>query len=166
MGDKSEHVIRRAKIEDCKAIYQMIYDMAVYEKMEDQVKVTAEQLQEDGFGAQPKFYSFVVECAQTHKLVGYTIYYFIYSTWKAQIGYLEDVYVEESWRKLGIGTELIKAVMKDVLSRGCTQCRLACLQWNKSPLKLYKSLGAKNLTEIEDWHMLRFDHEEIKVLAK
>ena len=166
MEQKHEYVIRRMKRKDCKEIYQMLFDMAVYEKMEDQVKVTVEQLEEDGFGIQPKYYSFVVECTQTQKLIGYTVYYFIYSTWKAQIGYLEDVYVEESWRQRGIGTELIKMVLADVLSKGCMQCRLACLQWNQVPLKLYKTLGAKNLTKIEDWHMLRFDHEAMIALTK
>ena len=165
MDKKLEYVIRKAEVEDCKEIYQMIVDMAVYEKMEDQVKVSLKQLEKDGFGPSPKYHAFVVESVETKKLIGYSIFYYVYSTWKGQIGYLEDLYVEEQFRKRGIGTYLIKKVVESVLSEGCSQCRLACLKWNTGPLRLYQSLGAKNLTEIEDWLMLRFDLKEMQAMT-
>ena len=165
MANDRDYIIRKARVEDCKEIYQMIYHVAFSQKMEDQVTITVSQLEKDGFCDAPKYYAFVAECEKTQKLIGYALFYYFYSSWKGHGGYLETIYVEEKWRKKGIGTHLIKSVMAEISKAGGAQCRFVCLGWNKGPLRLYKSLGAKDLTEIEDWHMLRFDSKEIHEMA-
>ena len=49
MDKKLECILTKAKVEDCKEIFQKIVDMTVYEKMEDQVEVNLMQLEEYGF---------------------------------------------------------------------------------------------------------------------
>lgn len=164
--NKSDYVIRKAKADDCDAIYQMIYDMAVFENMPDQVKISPEKLREDGFGDNPKYRALVCECTKTKKVFGYTIYYFVYSTWKGEIAYLEDIYVEKEWRNKGIGVNLMKSVISDALESGCEQCRLMCLEWNKTALNLYKKYGAKDLTHSENWVFLRFELDEMRSISK
>jgi GNAT superfamily N-acetyltransferase len=44
--------------------------------------------------------------------------------------YIEDIFVEESARKSGIGRKLIAAVAKIAKSRGCARIDLAVLDWN------------------------------------
>ena len=165
MTEESKYVIRKAEANDCKAIYQMIYAIAVYENMTDQVKVSLSQLQKDGFGDNPKYRAIVCECTETKKLFGYALYYLVYSSWKGEIGYLEDIYLETEWRNSGIGTELIKTVISDLLASGCEQCRFMCLGWNKTALSFYKKCGAKDLTKSEDWVFLRFDQDEMKSIV-
>lgn len=36
-------------------------------------------------------------------MVGYGLYYFIYSTWKGRTVYLEDIYVTPEYRGTGVG---------------------------------------------------------------
>ncbi|XP_008268995.1 thialysine N-epsilon-acetyltransferase isoform X2 [Oryctolagus cuniculus] len=135
--------IREAKEGDCGDILRLIRELAEYEKLSDQVKIT-----EEG--------PFVV---------GYGLYYYIYSTWKGRNVYLEDIYVMPEYRGQGIGTKIIKKVAEVALDKGCSQFRLAVLNWNKKAMDLYKALGAQDLTEAEGWHSFRFEGEAMRELA-
>nr|XP_030717442.1 diamine acetyltransferase 2 isoform X3 [Globicephala melas] len=120
-------LIREAKEGDCGNILRLIRELAEYEKLSDQVKIS-----EEG------------PC-----VVGYGLYYFIYSTWKGRNIYLEDIYVKPEYRGQGIGSKIIKKVAEVALDKGCSQLRLAVLDWNKGAMNLYKALGAQDLTEAE-----------------
>ncbi|XP_071066437.1 thialysine N-epsilon-acetyltransferase isoform X1 [Dasypus novemcinctus] len=98
-------------------------------------------------------------------LVGYGLYYFTYSTWKGRNVYLEDIYVKPEYRGQGIGTKIIKKVAEVALDKGCSQFRLAVLDWNQRAMDLYKALGAQDLTEAEGWRSFRFEGEAMRELA-
>uniref|UniRef100_A0A4X1V1F1 N-acetyltransferase domain-containing protein n=1 Tax=Sus scrofa TaxID=9823 RepID=A0A4X1V1F1_PIG len=98
-------------------------------------------------------------------MVGYGLYYFIYSTWTGRNIYLEDIYVKPEYRGQGIGSKIIKKVAEVALDKGCSQFRLAVLDWNKKAMDLYKALGARDLTEAEGWHSFRFEGEAMRELA-
>ncbi|KAM9043679.1 thialysine N-epsilon-acetyltransferase isoform 4-T4 [Megaptera novaeangliae] len=136
-------LIREAKEGDCGNILRLIRELAEYEKLSDQVKIS-----EEG------------PC-----VVGYGLYYFIYSTWKGRNIYLEDIYVKPEYRGQGIGSKIIKKVAEVALDKGCSQFRLAVLDWNKGATDLYKALGAQDLTEAEGWHCFRFEGEAMRELA-
>jgi len=54
------------------------------------------------------------------KIVGRAYLYLIYNDLhKKPYGLLEDVFVEESQRGKGTGTELVKTVIKEAKDRGC-----------------------------------------------
>ncbi|KAM5307653.1 thialysine N-epsilon-acetyltransferase isoform 2-T3 [Glossophaga mutica] len=99
--------IREAKEEDCGNILRLIRELAEFEELSDQVKISEEDLRADGFGENPFYYCLVAESlpspgeTQGSCLVGYGLYYFIYSTWKGRSIYLEDIYVKPEYR----GTE-------------------------------------------------------------
>ncbi|ELW63597.1 Diamine acetyltransferase 2 [Tupaia chinensis] len=135
--------IREAKEEDCGDILRLIRELAEYEKLSDQVKIS-----EEG-----------------PRLVGYGLYYFIYSTWKGRSVYLEDIYVMPEYQGQGIGSKIIKKVAEVALEAGCTQFRLMVLDWNKRAVDLYKVLGAHDLTEAEGWHAFCFEGQAMKALA-
>ncbi|XP_059937674.1 thialysine N-epsilon-acetyltransferase isoform X3 [Mesoplodon densirostris] len=136
-------LIREAKEGDCGNILRLIRELAEYEKLSDQVKIS-----EEG------------PC-----VVGYGLYYFIYSTWKGRNIYLEDIYVKPEYRGQGIGSKIIRKVAEVALDKGCSQLRLAVLDWNKGAMDLYKALGAQDLTEAEGWHCFRFEGEAMRELA-
>ncbi|KAF4012337.1 hypothetical protein E5288_WYG000829 [Bos mutus] len=136
-------MIREAKEGDCGNILRLIRELAEYEKLSDQVKIS-----EEG------------PC-----VVGYGLYYFSYSTWKGRNIYLEDIYVKPEYRGQGIGSKIIKKVAEVALDKGCSQLRLAVLDWNKRAMDLYKALGAQDLTEAEGWHCFRFEGEAMRELA-
>uniref|UniRef100_A0A5F9CAC6 N-acetyltransferase domain-containing protein n=1 Tax=Oryctolagus cuniculus TaxID=9986 RepID=A0A5F9CAC6_RABIT len=146
-------------------------ELAEYEKLSDQVKITEEVLRADGFGENPFYHCLVAEILpepgepQGPFVVGYGLYYYIYSTWKGRNVYLEDIYVMPEYRGQGIGTKIIKKVAEVALDKGCSQFRLAVLNWNKKAMDLYKALGAQDLTEAEGWHSFRFEGEAMRELA-
>ena len=74
--------VRKGKIEDLPAVLQLIHELAVYEKMPDQVKNTVEAMEKDGFGENPVYELLVAEVEG--KIVGYSVFYYRYSTWKGK----------------------------------------------------------------------------------
>nr|KAF6417056.1 spermidine/spermine N1-acetyltransferase family member 2 [Molossus molossus] len=128
-------------------------------------------LRADGFGENPFYHCLIAESLpdlgdpQGPCVVGYGLYYFIYSTWKGRNIYLEDIYVKPEYRGQGIGSKIIKKVAEVAVDKGCSQLRLSALNWNKRAVDLYKALGAQDLTEIEGWHSFRFEGEVMRKLA-
>ncbi|XP_005399528.1 PREDICTED: diamine acetyltransferase 2 [Chinchilla lanigera] len=163
--------IRAAKQGDCGDILRLIRELAEYEKLSDQVKISEEALRADGFGENPFYHCLVAEILpapgelQGPCIVGYGLYYFIYSTWKGRNIYLEDIYVMPEYRGQGIGSKIIKKVAEVALDHGCSQFRLAVLEWNKRAMDLYKTLGAQDLTQAEGWRAFRFEGEAMRKLA-
>lgn len=163
--------IREAKEGDCGNILRLIRELAEYEKFSNQVKISEEALKADGFRENPFYHCLVAEIfpgpgePQGPCVVAYGIYYFVYSTWKGRNIYLEDIYVKPEYRGQGIGSKIIKKVAEVALDKGCSQFRLAVLNWNKRAMDLYKALGAQDLTEAEGWHSFCFEGEAMRELA-
>uniref|UniRef100_A0A4W5RWJ2 Spermidine/spermine N1-acetyltransferase family member 2b n=1 Tax=Hucho hucho TaxID=62062 RepID=A0A4W5RWJ2_9TELE len=59
--------VRAARKEDCKDISRMIMELAVYEKMPDQVKISHEELERDGFSPNPFYECLIAEVPDEHK---------------------------------------------------------------------------------------------------
>ncbi|KAJ8342969.1 hypothetical protein SKAU_G00328970 [Synaphobranchus kaupii] len=167
-----DFTVRAAKPEDCKDVSRMIMELAVFEKMPDQVKVSHKELEQDGFSASPFFHCLVAEVPEElkskegHTKVGYGIYFYTYSTWKGRTVYLEDLYVMPEFRGKGIGKALISKVAAVGKEQQCVRLQLSVLDWNTPSLDFYVSKGAQDLTASEGWHLLRFDAEALDKLVK
>ena len=81
--------IRVGTKEDLPQVLDLVKELATYEKAPDEVTNTVEMMEEDGFGPNPIFGLFVAE--EEGKIVGISIYYYRYSTWKGKRLYLEDI---------------------------------------------------------------------------
>ena len=77
--------------------------MADYEK--DEVKISVEDLEVDGFGENRFFCCQVAEVGQS-QLVGFTLYSFLYSTWEGRQVTMGALYVQPQHRSKGIGTKV------------------------------------------------------------
>nr|KAF6296841.1 spermidine/spermine N1-acetyltransferase family member 2 [Myotis myotis] len=102
--------IREAKEGDCGHIMRLIRELAEFEKLSDQVKIREEDLRADGFGENPFYHCLVAESlpgpgeSQGPCVVGYGLYYFIYSTWKGRNVYLEA----EGWHSFRFEGEVMR----------------------------------------------------------
>ncbi|XP_026226143.1 diamine acetyltransferase 2b [Anabas testudineus] len=163
--------IRAATKGDCKEVSRMIMELAVYEKMPDQVKISHEELERDGFCQNPFFECLVAEVPEEHKskegltIVGYALYFYTYSTWKGRTQYLEDLYVMPEFRGNGIGKGLLSKVAEVGKTKECVRLQLSVLNWNKPSLDFYAAKGAQDLTASEGWHFIRFDGQNLENLA-
>nr|XP_020454593.1 diamine acetyltransferase 2-like isoform X1 [Monopterus albus]XP_020454594.1 diamine acetyltransferase 2-like isoform X2 [Monopterus albus] len=163
--------IRAATKEDCKDISRMITELAVHDKMSDQVKLSYEELEYDGFCQNPFFECLVAEVSEEHKskegftTVGYALYFYTYSTWKGRSLYLEDLYVMPEFRGNGIGSGLLSKVAEVGKKKKCVRLQLSVLNWNTPARDFYAAKGAQDLTVNEGWHSVRFDGQNLDNLA-
>merc|ERR1711936_34530 len=133
--------------QDCSQLRQLIQDLAEYEKSPDGPTISIENLKEDGFGPHPYFKCFVAE--KNGKLVGFSLFSYIYYTWVGKAIYLDDLYVKPEERGKGIGIKLMQSVMKDGLNINCARCTWHVLDWNQPSIKFYKNRGAVDLNKTE-----------------
>ena len=128
--------LRFATAEDCPQLLELIHELAVYEKMPDEVTVTLEEFIEAGFGKQAVWKAFVAE--QNDKIIGFALYYTRYSTWKGCRLYLEDFLVTEACRGNGVGKMLFERVIKEAKDNNYNGMSWQVLEWNEPALNFYR----------------------------
>jgi GNAT superfamily N-acetyltransferase len=128
--------IRKGTKQDIPVALVLIKELALYEKAPHEVINTVEQMEQDGFGPNPIFGFFVAE--NERGVVGISIYYWRYSTWKGKRLYLEDIIVTEKERGSGIGKMLFDRTMQHALDENCTGMMWQVLDWNEPAINFYK----------------------------
>ncbi len=149
--------IRPATKDDMPRALDLINELAAFEKEENAVEVTVEDLQNDGFGKHPAFKCFVAEL--DNRVEGIALIYNRYSTWKGKILHLEDLVVSEKMRGLGAGTALLDEVVKYGHQLGVKRINWEVLDWNEKAINLYEKKGAKVL---RDWDVVHLNEEGIR----
>jgi GNAT superfamily N-acetyltransferase len=150
-------IIRKGELKDMAAVLELIQELAVFEKEPNAVVVTVDDLQRDGFGATPLFYTFIAEVNQ--QIVGVALYYYRYSTWKGRTIHLEDLIVKEALRGKGIGFELYAEIIAQGKRDGVRRIEWAVLNWNTPAIDFYTKSGAK---VYEDWRVAQMDENGIQ----
>ncbi len=133
--------IREGKKQDLPRVLELIKELAHFERAPHEVTNTLERLEEDGFGAHPVYGFFVAEADSG--IIGLSLYYWRYSTWKGKRLYLEDIIVTESERGKGAGKLLFDRTMSKALEEDCTGMMWQVLDWNEPAINFYKKYGAK-----------------------
>ena len=138
--------IRKARIEDLKAIHQLVYELALYEKAPEEMTATLLDYENDF-----KNGWFDVLIAENEgDIVGIALFYTTYSTWKGRMIYLEDFIVKEKLRKKGIGQSLFEALVAEAKILGAKLIKWQVLDWNQPAIKFY--LKNKAIIEKEWWN--------------
>lgn len=155
------YTIRKGKIEDLPRVLELVNELAVYEKAPDEVINTVELMEKDGFGENPVFGFFVAVKDSSKEIVGISIYYYRYSTWKGKRLYLEDIVVTESERGNGAGKLLFDRTLEKCLEDGCSGMTWQVLDWNAPAINFYKKYGA---SLEEEWVNCNLQDFQIKEL--
>lgn len=91
------------------------------------------------------------------------VYYYTFSTWRAEPGViLEELYVQQEYRRRGYARQLIRELAKEVQRINGGKLDWVCLPDNATALRLYDSLGAKR---VEDWVTLRLSGDALDRLV-
>jgi GNAT superfamily N-acetyltransferase len=155
--------IRTGTKQDLPQALELIKELARYEKAPDEVINTVAQMEIDGFGANPIFGLFVAE--NEHGVVGISIYYWRYSTWKGKRLYLEDIVVTERERGAGIGKLLFDRTMQHAIDENCSGMMWQVLEWNEPAINFYKKYYRAKLDG--EWINCSLERNEIeKLLAE
>ena len=139
-------IIRPGKKSDIPQVFQLIKELAEYEKALDKVSNTVEKLEEDGFGPNPVYDLFVAEIE--NKIVGIALTYYRFSTWRGKVMYLEDLIVREHMRRKGIGKKLFDMVLDHAKVTRCVGLSLQVLDWNDLGINFYKKY---NMEFDDEW---------------
>jgi GNAT superfamily N-acetyltransferase len=131
--------IRQAKPGDETEIFNLIYALAVYEKAPEQVTNSPQQLARDLF--EDKICSAIV-AEEGNQIVGFSLYYISYSTWKGKCLYLEDFFVIPEMRKMGIGEQLFQKTVEIAKEMGVKRMDWQVLEWNEPALNFYRKQKA------------------------
>jgi GNAT superfamily N-acetyltransferase len=153
--------IRPATEDDAPLLFDLILELAGYEKLADKVGGDAETLRRSLF--EEKAAEALLMEAPDGEAIGYAIFFTTFSTFECRSGiWLEDVYVRPEHRRGGIGRAVMEHLAQLALERGHVRLDWVALDWNEPALDFYEKLGAKRL---DDWKLLRLEKDGIRRLA-
>ncbi|MBA5688236.1 GNAT family N-acetyltransferase [Rugamonas apoptosis] len=153
--------IRPATPADVDAIFGMIHELAVFEKLEHLVVANPTMLHDGLFGDHPACEAIVGE--QAGEVVTFALFFHNFSTFLCRKGlYLEDLYVKQSCRGKGYGKQMLVALAQLAVERNCGRFEWSVLDWNENAINFYRGVGADLLP---DWRICRVTGAALQQLA-
>jgi GNAT superfamily N-acetyltransferase len=151
--------IRKGTKADLPRVLELVRELAAYERAANEVINTVELMEHDGFGPQPIFGFFVAE--NDKEIIGLSLFYWRYSTWKGKRLYLEDIIVTEQERGKGIGKLLFDRTMQHSLDENCSGMMWQVLDWNEPAINFYRKYES---TISGQWLNCTLEADQIRAL--
>ncbi len=148
--------IRKAKRSDSRDFVKLVVALAKFEHLAPPTSSAKRRLILDTFQKKRLnlFLAFV-----DGRAVGYALYFFTYSSFLALPSlYLEDLFVLEQFRGVGIGKKLFVKCIEEAKRQDCGRMEWSVLTWNRKAIDFYEKMGARRLKE---WHYYRLDRKGI-----
>ena len=143
--------IRKAEPKDGSLIYELVRELADYERLSHEVDATQQQLVEALFSPQPRLFCEIAEWNAAP--AGFALWFLNFSSFRGRVGvYLEDLFVRPALRGKGLGKALMEKLDKRCTQEGWTRLEWAVLDWNKPAIDFYRAIGA---TVMDDWRICR-----------
>ncbi|WP_017651327.1 GNAT family N-acetyltransferase [Fortiea contorta] len=153
--------LRFAEPDDCGVLFDLIQQLAEYEKLTHAVTGNVLLLQEHLFGDHRYIEAILAENAG--QAVGFALFFHNYSTFLTKPGiYLEDLFVKPEFRRLGVGKALLIKLAQIAVERNCGRLEWSVLDWNEPAKTFYRRMGADIL---DDWRICRVTEEALTALA-
>ena len=153
--------IKTASPDDIPAIIELMREFAVYEDLLEYFEINAEKLTDAMFGPDAIVGGLI---AFDGKLpIAYTLFFPYFASFRGQRGvYLEDIFVAEKYRKLGVGEKLLRQIARIANKEGAVRIDFQVLNWNKPAIDFYLKHDAR--TDESERHF-RFTDEAFERLA-
>lgn len=120
----------------------MIYALAAFEGISDQVKISPSQLADALFSNTPKAYALIAETEE--KAVGYILLVpCLYAKRNQSKLLIEDLYVDAACRSHGVGKHLMQAAADFARDNGYYKLEWIVYDWNQRAKDFYEKLGAE-----------------------
>jgi len=153
--------IRPAALADAPVILAFIRELAEYERLLHEVKITLADVEAILFSASPRAFCDIAEMAG--EPVGFALWFYSVSTFEGRHGlYLEDLYVRPAVRGAGAGKALLVHLARRCAAENLARLEWSVLDWNASAIAFYDSLGAAAKT---DWITRRLSGYALARLA-
>ncbi len=153
--------VRPATPADASLIADLIRELAVYERLEDEAVATAGDLAAALFGPGPRVFCDIAELEG--EPVGFALWFYNFSTFVGRHGlYLEDLFIRPHARGSGAGRALLSGLARRCINEGLGRLEWAVLDWNAPAIGFYKALGA---VPMEEWTVNRLTGEALARMA-
>ncbi len=133
--------IRKGVKKDLPFVLSLIKELADYEGALEEVTITLEILEKDGFENHPLYRFLVAE--NNNQIIGLSFYWIRYSTWKGKFLFLEDFVIKEEYRRLGVGSKLFEATIRMCKELDVNGMCWQVLDWNTQAIDFYKKYNAE-----------------------
>jgi GNAT superfamily N-acetyltransferase len=159
--DTAGFQIKPATDSDVHVILSFVRRLAHYERLSHEVVATEALLRETLFGER-RTAEVAIGYLETEP-IGFVLFFHNYSTFLGKPGlYIEDLFVDEHYRRRGYGRALLQHVARLAKERDCGRLEWSVLDWNQPAIDFYRGLGALPMSE---WTVFRVTGKNLDQLA-
>lgn len=132
--------IRRATEADAGTIHALVIELAAAIGRTGKVASRVADIRDRGFGSDPAFEALIAE--RDGAAVGLCLFFESFSSWDGRRGvYVQDIYVAEAARGLGLGRRLLAEAAAISRARGGSYLRLSVAAENDQAQAFYQRIG-------------------------
>lgn len=155
-------IVREVQESELLALLDLIKAKAEFDGCPESLKATVESLRDALFSSKPLAHALVVEV--DGEVVGMATYYSIFSSFISKPGlWLDDLFVYEQSRNLGIGEALMKRLCLIAKAGGCGRIDWIVSNFNEGGKRFYRRIGAEIS---EKGRLVRIAEGQIHALAQ
>lgn len=155
-------ILREATVDDAEVLSRLVAELAAYEDLSADNRCTVEAIRDELGRGDRALEAVLAEI--DGEVVGMATFFQTYSTFAAKRGlYLEDIYVVAEHRHKGVGTAILRHVVRLARERGYGRVEWTTLLWNTPAIEFYETLGA---TPNDAWTTYRLSGEWMERLAE
>lgn len=139
---------------DIPQVFQLMKELAVFEKYIDSFAITPETVKEKGIDKNPPdFYCLVADDNGT--VAGMLVYYFLpYTAQNRPAIYMKELFVAENFRSQKVGEKLMEKLKQTAKENNCQAIKWTVAPWNDGGMRFYERLGAKQNHEWINYELL------------
>ncbi|MEL6534916.1 MAG: GNAT family N-acetyltransferase [Bacteroidota bacterium] len=137
MSESVSYSLRPISPEDFPVLLSIFQEFATFQRTPEYMVNSLERMQEE-----KDLVNGFVAVSSSGEILGYASYFLAYTTWVGKSMYLDDLYVREAYRKLGLGKALIERVIQEAKTQQCHRLKWQVSRWNENAQEFYRQLGA------------------------
>ncbi len=148
--------VRAMRPADAPALLEMMKSLARIEGYIAEFRVTESDLIKRGFGDDPEFHALVAQDSQQPKaLLGMAVFYWVPYTYDLRPDLvLKELFVEAQARSVGVGSALMKQLIRTAKEKGSARIKWLVLKNNAGAQRFYRSHNGNRDEKWENWQLL------------
>jgi GNAT superfamily N-acetyltransferase len=137
--------LRAATAADVPTLHRLMRDFAVHERAQERFQITEAALHSALFTPHPPIYGMLAIC--DGEIVGFALWFLFFGTFSGRHGlWVENIYVEESFRGIGIGLALFRHMARIAVDMDCYAIQWDVNEWNMKAIQFYNRIGATTVS--------------------
>jgi len=138
----SDTLIRAPREEESSRVFELLKEYAEFDGSASALKATATSLHEELFSANPTLRSLVA--VNDGKIIGILLYYYSFSSWQMKkCFWIEDLYLTEETRGLGVGRLFLLKAKEIAQEHNCARVDWHVRRSNEPAKGFYAHMGGE-----------------------